>query len=110
LRELLRKEKDEKKHYKNDYRVDVANEGAYIYMRCRHCKSKMSFKWCGEEELYKLNNFSNIHSHKYEYEQEQLYLDWIEKLPLNMELATAKEIAVNNFNVSPSKFYHTFQR
>lgn len=48
LRDLLRKEKAEKKHYKNDYRVDVANEGAYAYVRCRNCKARMSFKWCGE--------------------------------------------------------------
>jgi hypothetical protein len=37
-------------------------------------------------------------------------MDWIEKLPLNMELATAKNIAVDNFHVSASKFYHTYQR
>jgi hypothetical protein len=70
----------------------------------------MSFKWCPEEELYKLNNFNNVHDHKYEFESEQMYLNWMESLPLNMELATAKEIATKNFNVSPSKFYHTFQR
>ncbi|MBP9839128.1 MAG: hypothetical protein KBC84_10505 [Proteobacteria bacterium] len=107
---MLRKEKAEKKHYKNDYRVDIANGGAYIYMRCRHCKSRMSFKWCGEEELYRLNAFNNIHNHKYEFGMEQQYLDWIEKLPLNMELATAKDIALKNFHVSASKFYHTYQR
>jgi hypothetical protein len=34
----------------------------------------------------------------------------MEKLPLDIELATAKKLAIEQFGVSSSKFYHTYQK
>jgi hypothetical protein len=70
----------------------------------------MRYIWKEEEETYRLVHFNNQHHHLPESSLNNELSNFIENLPLSMELATARKIATNKFKISSSKFYHAYKK
>jgi hypothetical protein len=70
----------------------------------------MRYKFIEGEQHYRLTHFNNVHVHQTAEDVNADLKKFIQDLPLSIELATARKIAMNKFKITSSKFYHTYQR
>ena len=110
LRKELQKEDDISVLWSNKFRSELRDHRRYIYAKCRYCTACLRYKYVPDEERYQLKVFNNQHTHSYSENLTKELQRFVNDLPISIELATVRKIAMSRFKISASKFYHNYAK